>query len=156
MELPTASIREFARIVGVDHSAVVRAVKAGGRLPGSVAYEDGKPRIIISIGCYEWLSNKKHEKDHGTVRRGIMPPDVSSQMDRHYSALLRRIEYEKASGELMPAARQQQEAAEFFRACRDSIWTLPLTVSDIAKSSMVRFVRGQGDEDLLTMKQLVK
>ncbi|MDQ3234062.1 MAG: hypothetical protein M3Q07_19820 [Pseudobdellovibrionaceae bacterium] len=101
-ELPTASIRAFARIVGVDHSAVVRAVKAGGRLPGSIVYEDGKPRIIISIGCHEWLSNKKHEKDHSTTRSGIMPPDVSSQMDRHYSALLRRIEYEKACRELKP------------------------------------------------------
>jgi hypothetical protein len=53
----------------------------------------------------------------------------------------------------MPVAKFQQEAAECFRACRDTLLNLPLTVSEVAKSVMVRFVRGLGDETLQTLEQ---
>jgi hypothetical protein len=53
MERPTASIREFARIVGVDHAAVVRAIQKGERLQKSIVQENEKTKIIIFNGCLE-------------------------------------------------------------------------------------------------------
>jgi hypothetical protein len=163
LQRQTASIREFARIIGVDHAAVSRAVKAGERLRYSVVNEDGKKRIIIFDGCLEWQHNKDHRKDNrkdqvgtptGTTTSGIMPREVSSDLDSHYSALIKQVEHGRLTGQLMPAARFQQEAAECFRACRDTLLNLPLTVSEIAKGIMVRLVREQGgDESVQTMEQ---
>jgi hypothetical protein len=163
LQKQTASIREFARIIGVDHAAVSRAVTGGDRLRNSVVDEDGRKKIIIFDGCLEWHHNKQHRKDNrkdqprttaGTQTSGIMPREVSSDLDSHYSALIKQVEHGRLTGQLMPAARFQQEAAECFRACRDTLLNLPLTVSEIAKGIMVRLVREQGgDESVQTMDQ---
>jgi hypothetical protein len=159
----TASIREFARIIGVDHAAISRAVKGGDRLRKSVVDEDGKKKIIIFDGCLEWHHNKHYRKDTrkdqprtpaGNASPGIMPREVSSDLDSHYSALIKQVEHGRLTGQLMPAARFQQEAAECFRACRDTLLNLPLSVSEIAKGIMFRLVRDQGgDEGVQTMEQ---
>jgi hypothetical protein len=163
LQKQTASIREFARIIGVDHAAVSRAVTGGDRLRNSVVDEDGRKRIIIFDGCLEWHHNKHHRKDNrkdqprttaGTTTSGIMPREVSSDLDSHYSALIKQVEHGRLTGQLMPAARFQQEAAECFRACRDTLLNLPLSVSEIARGIMVRLVREQGgDESVQTMEQ---
>jgi predicted transcriptional regulator len=49
----TASIREVARIIGVDHTAVSRAFKAGEHLRHSVINEGDRKRIIIFDGWLE-------------------------------------------------------------------------------------------------------
>jgi hypothetical protein len=96
LEKQSASIREFARIIGVDHAAVSRAVKGGDRLRNSVICEGGKKRIVIYDGCLEWHHNKDHRKDR---RRDQPAPSVaasnpgiiSSDLDSHYSALSSRL-----------------------------------------------------------------
>lgn len=158
LQRQTASIREFARIVGVDHAAVSRAVKGGERLRNSVLREDGKPRIIIFDGCLEWHHNKDFRRDHSrqgsqTEVKGIMPKEVSSDLDSHYSALIKQVEHGRLTGQLMPAAKFQQEAAECFRACRDTLLNLPLTVSEVAKGIILRLLRSQGDEIIQTMEK---
>jgi hypothetical protein len=159
LQKQTASIREFARIIGVDHAAISRAVKGGDRLRKSVVDEDGKKKIIIFDGCLEWHHNKDHRKDSrrdqpraGSGSPGIMPRELSSDLDSHYSALIKQVEHGRLTGELMPAAKFQQEAAECFRACRDTLLNLPLTVSEIAKGIIIRLVREQGDEALQAME----
>jgi hypothetical protein len=157
VERTTASIREFARIVGVDPSAISRAAKGGERLSKSVTYENGNPRIIIYDGCLEWHQNKNHRKDRskkgsGVEIQGILPREVSSDIESHYSALIRQAEYAKQTGLLMPAAKFQQEAAECFRACRDTLLTLPLTVSEVAKGIMMRLFRDQGEDFIQKME----
>lgn len=120
MQKKIASIREFARIVGVDHAAISRAVKGGDRLRNSVVGEEGKKKIIIFDGCLEWHHNKHHRKDTrkdqtrttvGNASLGIMPREVSSDLDSHYSALIKQVEHGRLTGQLIPAARFQQEAA---------------------------------------------
>ncbi len=106
-ERVTVSATEFARIVGVDHAAVFRALKNGVRLKNSIIKVNGKIRIAVCDGCVEWVSSKDERKDHrgGTTYdpvNGIMPREISSEMDRHYSALMKQIEYGRACNCCLP------------------------------------------------------
>ncbi len=145
----TASISEFARIVGVNHAAVIRAVRDGVRLSESVIHEqDGKTRITIATGCYEWIANRNESKGGARSRSatpGIMSRDKSAQMDRHYAALMKRIEYRKSCEELIPLANFERQVCESIQTCRDTFLQVPLLASELTRPYFLRLIRDQGD-----------
>ncbi|HET9235903.1 MAG TPA: hypothetical protein VFO10_01560 [Oligoflexus sp.] len=150
MNLPTATIREFARIVGVDHAAVVRAVQGGTRLTDSVIRENGKVRIVVAQGCYEWIMHKEEMKDSRVRKRksrtaGVMPRDVSAEMDRHYAALMKRFEFEKACNQLVPVATTLLHISEALRTFRDTMMNIPLVISELLRPIMLGILREDGD-----------
>ncbi|MDQ3233190.1 MAG: hypothetical protein M3Q07_15335 [Pseudobdellovibrionaceae bacterium] len=154
-ERVTVSATEFARIVGVDHAAVFRALKNGVRLKNSIIKVNGKIRIAVCDGCVEWVSSKDERKDHrgGTTYdpvNGIMPREISSEMDRHYSALMKQIEYGRACGDLMPAAKYAEHARECLQTCRNTLMNLPLAVSELARPLLFEVVRQLIPADALT------
>lgn len=148
-EQMTASISEFARILGVNHAAVIRAVRDGVRLSESVINEqDGKTRIIIATGCYEWIANRNDSK--GSARAtsaipGIMSRDKSAQMDRHYAALMKRIEYRRSCEELIPLANFERQVCESIQTCRDTFLQVPLLASELTRPYFLRLIRDQGE-----------
>ncbi len=151
MNLPTVTIREFARIVGVDHAAVVRAVQGGTRLTDSVIRENGKVRIVVAQGCYEWIMHKEEMKDSRERKRksrtaGVMPRDVSAEMDRHYAALMKRMEFEKACNHLVPVATSLLHMSEALRTFRDTMMNIPLVVSELSRPIMLGILREDGDD----------
>jgi exosome complex RNA-binding protein Rrp4 len=151
MNLPTVTIREFARIVGVDHAAVVRAVQGGTRLTNSVIRENGKVRIVVAQGCYEWIMHKEEMKDSRERKRksrtaGVMPRDVSAEMDRHYAALMKRMEFEKACNHLVPVATSLLHMSEALRTFRDTMMNIPLVVSELSRPIMLGILREDGDD----------
>jgi hypothetical protein len=152
VDLQTASIREFSRIAGVDPSAVSRAAKAGKRLTSKSVSRDsnGDPRITILYGCYEWLQYKdeRREKKTGSTSSvpGIMSREAAGDIDRHYSALMKQLEFGKACGELLPLSKFNQQAGECLRACRDTLTNLPLVLSELSRPLMLRLMRIDGQE----------
>ncbi|HYX32935.1 MAG TPA: hypothetical protein VE954_07455, partial [Oligoflexus sp.] len=81
----TASIREFAHIIGVDHSAVSRAIKGGERVRKSVVSEDGRPRIVIYEVC---LWRRKKRKYCRNIASSTIPTKLIAIF--LYFALMRR------------------------------------------------------------------
>ncbi|HYX32937.1 MAG TPA: hypothetical protein VE954_07465 [Oligoflexus sp.] len=156
MDRATASIREFARIIGVDHAAVSRAIKGGERLCKSVASEDGKPRIVIYDGCLEWQLNKDHRKD----RRPDASPHVSqtseseemetiesNKVQRHYEALQAKISFEREAVNLTSIDKFKSEAFTAARATRDSLLYLPNESEREFKKLMTDFIRRNFGEE---------
>jgi hypothetical protein len=149
MNLPTATIREFARIVGVDHAAVVRAVQGGTRLTDSVIRENGKVRIVVAQGCYEWIMHKEELKDSRERKKknrtaGVMPRDVSAEMDRHYTALMKQLEYDRACKKVIPVEQYIEEARECLQTFRDTMTSIPLVVSEQFRPMLLRILRDEG------------
>ncbi len=155
-EQMTASISEFARIVGVNHAAVIRAVRDGVRLSESVITDqDGKTRIIIATGCYEWIANRNDSKGGArstSATPGIMSRDKSAQMDRHYADQMKRIEYRKSCEELIPLANFERQVCESIQTCRDTFLQVPLLASELTRPYFLRLIRDQ-DEAIIQEKQ---
>ncbi len=149
-ERVTASISEFARIVGVDHKAVQRSIERGGRLEKSLVKQKGRIRIAVCEGCVEWVLNKDDRRDHtgkgnsGTA--GIMPREVSSEMDRHYSALMKQLEYDKACRKVIPVEKYIEEARECLQTFRDTMTNVPLIVSEQLRPMLLGILRANSED----------
>jgi hypothetical protein len=134
--LPTVSLREFARIVGVDMAAVSRAAKAGQRLTSASVKRDAKgvPSIVLAMGCFEWISNKDHRKDREPGDdfdpdkidpNEIMETSQSLRMQRHYEALNEKLNFEREAGRLISIDKFRTEAFTAARSVRDSLLYVP-------------------------------
>ncbi|WP_141732426.1 hypothetical protein [Oligoflexus tunisiensis] len=156
MDLPTASIREFARIVGVNHSAVLRAIKNGTRLEGAVIQDKDGTRIIISLGCHAWIQNKDHRKDN---RPADTPSDwphdemsvtEANRVKRHYEALLEKLTFEREAGRLTSIEKFRAEAFTVARGTRDSLLNVPNESEFELKRLVVEFLRKRHGNDSVT------
>jgi hypothetical protein len=153
LDLPTASIREFARIVGVNHSAVIRAIKAGTRLEGAVIQEKDGPRIIIALGCHAWIQNKDYRKDNRPTDSGVNQADdemsvtEANRVKRHYEALLEKLTFEREAGRLTSIEKFRTEAFTVARGARDSLLNVPNESEIELKRLIVDFLRKRHGDD---------
>jgi phage terminase Nu1 subunit (DNA packaging protein) len=155
LEKQTASIREFARIVGVNQASVSRAAKKGERLSASVIRDSGSPRIIIYDGCIEWHQNKDLRKDRKMVDQQPedgddveeMTPAESNRVLRHYEALQAKLSFEKEAGNLISIDKFKTEAFTVARATRDSLLYLPNESEREFKRLLTEFIRNNLGED---------
>jgi hypothetical protein len=146
MKKEEVSFREFARIIGVDHSVVCRAVKRG-RLSKSVVGEGERKKVVIYDGCLEWRDNKDHSKDRGNGVRAktdlpddIMPIEMSVAIEKHFSALTKQLEYLKEAGDLISIDKFRTEAFQAARTTRDAILYVPVATSDEFKGVLKRLL----------------
>lgn len=140
------SITEFANILGIDQSSVSKAI-ARGRLKKSVVIDGLKKRIIVYDGCIEWRDNKDHSKDRGNGVRvnaelgdDVMPIEVSVALERHFSALLKQLDFHRESGELISIDKYRVEAFQIARATRDAILYIPVSTSREIQGVMTRLL----------------
>jgi phage terminase Nu1 subunit (DNA packaging protein) len=155
LEKQTASIREFARIVGVNQASVSRAAKKGERLSASVIRNGGSPRIIIYDGCLEWHQNKDLRKDRKLADQQPeegddaeeMTPAESNRVLRHYEALQAKLSFEKEAGNLISIDKFKTEAFTVARATRDSLLYLPNESEREFKRLLTEFIRNNLGED---------
>ncbi len=156
--LPTVSLREFARIVGVDVAAVSRAAKAGERLTAASVKRDanGTPSIVLAIGCYEWISNKDHRKDRepgediepGAIDPSeIMEPSRSLKIQRHFDALSAMTTFLKEAGELVPKDAHRTEVITYARGIRDALLYIPNSSEIEVRRHLTGFTRRHLGED---------
>ncbi|HYX32597.1 MAG TPA: hypothetical protein VE954_05755 [Oligoflexus sp.] len=158
-EKVTVSIREFARIVGVAHTVVIRAMKAGQRLQKSVTSQSGKPKIFLYEGCVEWHNNKDLAKerysDESPVQtKGLdmgaeMEPTESNRKQRHYVALLAELEFLKEAGKLTTIDKFKTEAFTVSRTLRDNLLYIPNESSNEIKRLVSELLRNHFGEQKL-------
>lgn len=126
---------EFAQILDVDISAVSRAISRG-RLKKSIIMDGDRKKIVVYDGCIEWRDTKNHSKDRGNgvqaacdLPEEIMPVEVSVSIDRHYSALIKKIEFLRETGELISVDKFRTEAFQSARAARDVVLGVPIATN---------------------------
>jgi hypothetical protein len=163
--LPTVSLREFARIVGVDVAAVSRAAKSGQRLTTASVMRDesGTPSIVLAIGCFEWISNKDHRKDREPLEEmdpgridpnEIMETAKSLKIQRHFDALASMTNFLKEAGELVPKDAHRTEVITYARGIRDALLYIPNSSEIEARRHLVTFVRKHlGEEEVSTLSK---
>ncbi|MDQ3234200.1 MAG: hypothetical protein M3Q07_20530 [Pseudobdellovibrionaceae bacterium] len=129
------SLSDFANIIDVDPSAITRAISRG-RLKRSVVMDGDRKKIVVYDGCLEWRDSKNHSMDRGNGVRAdadlgdnIMPIEVSTAMDRHYTALIKQLLFLKDAGELISIDKFRTESFQTARATRDSILYIPVSTS---------------------------
>jgi hypothetical protein len=140
------SLSDFAKILDVSPSAVTRAI-SNGRLRKSVVIDGDKKRIVVYDGCLEWRDTKQHSKDRGNgvqaatdLPEDIMPVELSVSIDRHYTALMKKVEFLRETGELTSADKFRQEAFMAARAARDAILNVPVTTNREIYGVIVRLL----------------
>ena len=105
----TATVQEFAIILGVDRTTVTKAI-ASKRLDKSIVEGSSPKQIEIYEGCIEWYLKKHMEKD----RFGKSNSDIAASKARHeyYRSLLTKLDYEIKTGEYIPFKDVGQAGAE--------------------------------------------
>lgn len=155
------SIRGFAKTLGVSHTAVQVAIKAG-RLKKSVGKgADGKPYIKDSaLAQQEWASNTdqskprniitgdpKHRRDPAAAPAAASPRAAalagggggggaptyadSRAIREAYMARLARVDYEEKIGKLINADEVKVAAFNAARKARDALLVIPDRLSPI-------------------------
>ena len=123
-----------------------------------------KGKILIDSveGSLEWHNNADHRKDRGDHNRAksslaevgeekenIQPIAVSTAMDRHYTALTKKLEYLKSAGTLMAADKFIRDAFQMGRTVRDEVLYAPQKSSGEIKKILITTVKkAKGSEEL--------
>ncbi len=153
MEKPNVNISEFARIVGVDHAAVSRAIKRRERLNRSLIDRDGKTRIVIFDGCVEWYLYKDHRKDRrqsetiGSSSDTLMEPSEAIKLQRHFDAMMTMLDFSKEAGQLVPKDAHLSEVHSYARALRDQLLMTPNVAENEFKRLFLQLLRTQISSD---------
>lgn len=111
----TASLQEFADILGVDRTTVTKAISTK-RLEQSIVPRSSPKRIEIFSGCVEWYAKKQISKD----RYAKDKKDIHDSKARHeyYRSLLTKLEYEVKRGHYLPLEEVRQKGMEICRNAR--------------------------------------
>lgn len=184
------SAEELGELLGVTGSAIRNAQKNGRFVRSVVPVENHhkeRYRYHLALACYEWISNKQHNKDRrGSIAsksaiteqakafvqahtgesekkiESVMPLAESNAIDRHYAALLKKVDYHERIKELIPVDKFRQEAFQAARSVRDALSYLPQETSAELKRltlSLLRkhlaeegFHKAQKDLDAMTLE----
>ncbi|RYZ82654.1 MAG: hypothetical protein EOP04_21610 [Proteobacteria bacterium] len=149
----SVSIREFAKIVGVNHSVVVRSIQRGGRLEQSVISEGDTKKIFVYAGCVEWHLNKDLRKDQSSnsfedesIDQEEMSVADAVRKQRHYDALLSELEFLKEAGKLYSIEKARVEMSTIARATRDNFLYLPVECESEIKRLVFNLIRKEFGE----------
>ena len=131
------TIAEYARLKGITHHAVRKAIKAGRLKDALVTNEKGRLRLVPDVADREWQANTQHHHKPGPQRLAsglpVQLPDdgdilddipnfnVSRAKREAYQAELARLEYEEKQGTLVNAEAVKKEAFRVARQVRDAM-----------------------------------
>lgn len=136
------SIRAYARLRGVNHSAVQKAIQTGRIKPNP----DGS--IDPERADREWAKNSLPRADRPKGAPGrtatstpLQEPGIASgtsvagdpvnaylrarAVNETFKAKVSQLEYEERSGKLIPAARAAEYAAMFSAVVKDALTAMP-------------------------------
>ncbi len=116
------SLRAFARLLNVSHTAVHKAVTRG-RLWKSVGFTDaGIPKIVdVALARREWTQRAARPTKSQTSERLV---DAQERVAFERARGLQLANDKKQKG-LIPAAAAQREACESMRIVREAVLSLP-------------------------------
>lgn len=109
------SVKDFARIVGVDESAVYHAMRRG-RLKKSVFKTENRKRILNYEGCIEWFIKKNTSKDR-TVQDDSDIED-SRKRKEFFQSLITKLDYRLKSGQLVSISEAAKLGSQVCLAAR--------------------------------------
>jgi hypothetical protein len=125
MNKELVSLREFGRRIGVSLSSVQKAVTAGR------IYKEPNGKIDYKKQIENWNRNKDVSKVREQVNTktdddSTVPSFAKAKLAKEtYTAKLRQIEYETASGKLIEKESAISSIQKFSRWVKDSIITIP-------------------------------
>lgn len=132
------SIRKFSIVVGVSHTAILKAIKEG-RLTDSVQFsDDGSPvGIDMEKGRQEWALNNpapvREEVAKGNKPDSNLPSGPSYAQARavreNYMARIAKLLFEEKIGKLVDADSIKLKSFETARTIRDFILNIPNRIS---------------------------
>lgn len=136
------SIREYAKLRGVSHTAVQKAIRSG-RLAKAIVRQDEKITIIDSeLADVEWpkgMSGQEVETrvgmDPEPQPQGVTVDKVASTYQQSraareaFNAKLAKLEFDEKSGRLVSAEEVKAEAFKRARSTRDAMLNIPDRVS---------------------------
>lgn len=127
------SIRAFAKMQGVSHTAVAKAIKAG-RISTT---KEGK--IDPVLAAEQWEANTDASKKRDQLGPAAAEPEeapskgprastayaVARAIREEYQARTARLTFEAMAGQLVPADKVKLESFQTARLTRDSILNVP-------------------------------
>ena len=145
------SIREYARMRGVSHTAVANAVK-GGRIS---AEPDGS--IDPEKANVQWEQNSRPRVDNGGDTVDVSPaaksgaPDykVSRAIREAYAARLAKQEFEEKSGKLVNLDEVKIATFNMARQARDRLLQIPRKLAPAVIAEWTANADPRGVEDLI-------
>lgn len=158
---------QFADLLEVSRPLINKALKTG-RLTKSVTRTDqGDILIDVVAGVMEFYNNANLAKDNNgdhirphaptSSQQGHMPLDESNEMERHYSALLKQLDYLERAKTLMPADKYKLETFQAFRTTRDALLYMPQALIGEIKSKMIDLIRQAfGDEAVANTQKAIE
>jgi hypothetical protein len=128
------SLRKFAKVVGVSHTAVGNAIKAGRLVRAVVLGADGKVSgIDPELGVEEWSENSPSPVSQKTkdlndedlpLPAGLSYADARAVRE-NYQARLAKLLYEEKMGRLVDSETVEKQAFEAGRLVRQAVLTVP-------------------------------
>ena len=144
------SIREYARMRGVSHTAVANAVK-GGRIS---AEPDGS--IDPEKANVQWEQNSRPRVDNGGDAVDVGPaksgaPDykVSRAIREAYAARLAKLEFEEKSGKLVNLDEVKIATFNMARQARDRLLQIPRKVAPAVIAEWTANADPRGVEEII-------
>ncbi len=135
------SLRQFAKMVGVSHTAIEKAIKAG-RIPKAAVYRDaaGKHKIYdVALAKKSFAANSDPAKVKVKPEPEAEEPPVdkaqaetynkSRTIKEVYGARKAKLEYETMAGELVEKRKVKMEAFNVARKVRDAMLNIPSRMS---------------------------
>ncbi len=122
------SMREYARLRGLDKESVRLAVK-DGRLVKSVKKNGSRYDIDPELADEEWKANTNPAKQRQTKNQTAPPSMAQARAVREmYAARLTQLEYEERSGSLCKVEDVKLSAFKSARLTRDAMLNIPARV----------------------------
>lgn len=122
------SMREYARLRGLDKESVRLAVK-DGRLVKSVKKNGSRYDIDPELADEEWKANTNPAKQRQTKNETSPPSMAQARAVREmYAARLTQLEYEERSGSLCKVEDVKLSAFQSARLTRDAMLNIPARV----------------------------
>lgn len=137
------SLRQFAKMVGVSHTAIEKAIKAG-RIPKAAVYKDaaGKHKIYdVALAKKSFSENSDPAKVKVKAAPESDPPESPTEkaqaetynksrtIKEVYAARKAKLEYETMAGELVEKRKVKMEAFNVARKVRDAMLNIPSRMS---------------------------
>lgn len=124
------SMREYARLRGLDKEAVRRAV-IDGRLSESVSRNGSRYDIDPQLADKEWRENTDPSKQNNTKGPKVAAPASYTQaraVKEMYSARLTQLDFEERAGSLVKKEDVKLAAFQTARLTRDAMLNIPARV----------------------------
>ena len=145
------SIREYARMRGVSHTAVANAVK-GGRIS---AEPDGS--IDPEKANVQWEQNSRPRVDNGgdavdvssAAKSGAPDYKVSRAIREAYAARLAKLEFEEKSGKLVNLDEVKIATFTMARQARDRLLQIPRKVAPAVIAEWTANADPRGVEEII-------